>query len=108
MTKLYRWEPCVQQLDLFDKILDELPYNTFKKERVKHERTKIILAHQDTKKKAKEHRNCCNLDFENSSEDELINELVTIVRETDETISSENLLIAISVECLCDLWEVEL
>ncbi|QOV19232.1 DUF4297 domain-containing protein [Blautia liquoris] len=97
----------VQQLDLFDEILDKSKYNTFKKERIRFERTKILIHYQNTKKKAKEHCNCCNLDFENSSEDELIDELVTIVRETDDTISDVNLLVAISVECLCDLWEGE-
>ena len=97
----------VQQLDLFDEILDKSKYNTFKKERIRFERTKILIHYQNTKKKAKEHCNCCNLDFENSSSDELIDELVTIVRETDDTISDVNLLVAISVECLCDLWEGE-
>lgn len=97
----------VQQLDLFDEILDKSKYNTFKKERIRYERTKILVDYQNTKKKAKEHCNCSNLDFESSSEDELINEIVTIVRETDDTISNDNLLIAISVECLCDLWERE-
>lgn len=97
----------VQQLDLFDEILDKSKYNTFKKERIRFERTKILIHYQNTKKKAKEHCNYCNLDFENSSEDELIDELVTIVRETDDTISDVNLLVAISVECLCDLWEGE-
>ena len=95
----------VQQLDLFDKILEKSNYNTFRKNRIQHERTKILVAYQNTKKKTKEHCNCCNLDFENSSEDELIAELITIVKETDDTINNENLLVAISVECLCDLWE---
>lgn len=97
----------VQQLDMFDEILDKSKFNTFKKERIKHERTKILVAYQNTKKKAKEHCNCCDLDFECSSEDELINQFVNIVREVDDTISNDNLLIAISVECLCDLWKGE-
>jgi hypothetical protein len=98
---------CVQKLDLFDEILDKSKYNTFKKEKIRRERTKIVVAYQNTKKKAKKHCNCCELDFENSSEDDLIEKLVTIVRETDDTISNDNLLVAIAIECLCDLWEGE-
>lgn len=98
---------CVQQLDLFDEILDKSKYNTFKKEKIRRERTKILVAYQNTKKKAKKHCNCYELDFETSSEDDLIEKLVTTVRETDDTISNDNLLVAIAIECLCELWEGE-
>lgn len=94
----------VQQIELFNELLNKSKYNTFKKDRIRHERTKIMVAYQNTKKKAKEICIYKNLDFETLSEDELIDELIIIVKDIDNTIDNENLVIAIAIECLCELW----
>jgi len=96
----------VEQFKMFDEILDKLPYNALKREKIKHERTKILIGHQNIKKKVKD--DCGSLDLENLTEHELVNQIVEIVRSHDNTISNDNLMIAIATECLCELWGDEL
>lgn len=96
----------VQQFEMFEKILNTLSYNAFKQERIKQERTKIPITHYSTKKRVK--TNCYNLDIENLTEQELVNEIITIVENNDNSITDENLKIAVAIDCLCELWEDEL
>lgn len=96
----------VQKIEMFDKILANLSYNTFKKEKIKLERTKIPIAYNSTKKRVKS--NCYSLDIENSAEQELVNNVVEIIENSNNSITNENLKIAIAIECLCELWEDKL
>jgi len=95
----------VEQFKMFDEILGALSYNSLKREKIKHERAKILIGHQNIKKKVKD--DCCGLDLENLTEQELVNQIVEIVRGYDKGMN-ENLMIAIAAECLCELWEGEL
>lgn len=96
----------VEQFKMFDEILDKLPYNVLKKERIKYERAKILIGHQNIKKKVK--ADCSSLDLENLTELELVNQIIEIVKSHDSTMDNDNLMIAIATECLCELWEDEL
>lgn len=91
----------VEQHQEFDRILDKLSYNEFKKRRIKQEKTKILVSYQNIKKKTKNY--CNNLNLEQSTEQELINQIVQIIKNHDSSITNDNLIIAI--ECLCELWE---
>ena len=93
----------VEQHQEFDRILDKLSYNEFKKRKIKQEKTKILVSYQNIKKKTKHY--CNNLDLEQSTEQELINQIVQIIKNHDSSITNNNLIIAIAIECLCELWE---
>lgn len=93
----------VEQHQEFDRILDKLSYNEFKKRKIKQEKTKILVSYQNIKKKTKNY--CNNLDLEQSTEQELINQIVQIIKNHDSSITNDNLIIAIAIECLCELWE---
>ena len=93
----------VEQHQKFDRILDKLPYNEFKKRKIKQEKTKILVSYQNIKKKTKNY--CNNLDLEQSTEQELINQIVQIIKNHESSITNNNLIIAIAIECLCELWE---
>lgn len=93
----------VEQHQEFDRILDKLSYNEFKKRRIKQEKTKILVSYQNIKKKTKNY--CNNLNLEQSTEQELINQIVQIIKNHDSSITNDNLIIAIAIECLCELWE---
>lgn len=96
----------VEQFQMFDEILNKLSYNGLRKEKIKQEKTKILVGHQNIKKKTK--NNCNDLDLENLNEQELVNQIVQIIRNHDNTMTNDNLMIAIAIECLCELWEDEL
>ena len=93
----------VEQHQQFDRILDKLSYNEFKKRKIKQEKTKILVSYQNIKKKTKNY--CNTLDLEQSTEQELINQIVQIIKNHDSSITNNNLIIAIAIECLCELWE---
>lgn len=91
----------VEQHQKFDRILDKLSYNELKKSKIKQEKTKILVSCQNIKKKT---INYCN-NLEQSTEQELINQIVQIIKNHDSSITNNNLIIAIAIECLCELWE---
>ena len=93
----------VEQHQKFDRILDKLSYNELKKSKIKQEKTKILVSCQNIKKKTINY--CNNLDLEQSTEQELINQIVQIIKNHDSSITNNNLIIAIAIECLCELWE---
>lgn len=96
----------VEQLKMFDKILDKMSFNAMKREKIKHERAKLLIGHQNIKKKVKD--DCHSLDLENLTEVELVKQIIEIVKSHDNTTLNDNLIIAIATECLCELWEDEL
>ncbi|MDE8082594.1 hypothetical protein PT105_08120 [Erysipelothrix rhusiopathiae] len=96
----------VEQFQMFDKVLNKLPHNGLKKEKIKQERTKILIGYQNIKIKTK--RDCNSLDLENLSEQELVEQIIQIIRKYDKTLLNDNLINAIAIECLCELWEEEL
>ena len=80
-----------------------MSYNELKKSKIKQEKTKILVSCQNIKKKTINY--CNNLDLEQSTEQELINQIVQIIKNHDSSITNNNLIIAIAIECLCELWE---
>lgn len=94
----------VQKIEMFNEVLDKLPYNSFKKEKVKQERAKVPIAYYSIKKSVKKKCKDLDLDIENTPEKELVNKIIEIIDGTS-SITAENLKIAIAIECLCELWE---
>ena len=95
----------VQKIEMFNEVLENLPYNSFKKEKVRQERAKIPIVYCHTKKSVKDKcEDLEDLDIENTEEEELVNRIVEII-DNDSNISNGNLKIAIAIECLCELWE---
>ena len=93
----------IEQMDLFNEILEKSNYNTFQKSKIKLERNKILIAYQNTKHKVLKHFEDNSLDF-TGLEDDLIAEVIELIKAIDNTINDDNLLAAISIECLCCLW----
>lgn len=96
----------VEQYEMFNQILDKSPYNTFKKEKIKKERIKILTGYQNIKKSIEGERS--SLDLENLTEQELVDNIVEMIKDKETIIIEDNLRIAIAIECLCELWEDEL
>lgn len=92
----------VQKIEMFNKVLENLSYNNFRKENVKQERAKVPIGYYNTKKSVKS--KCKDLDIENTTEQELVNRIVEII-DDESNISNGNLKVAIAIECLCELWE---
>lgn len=92
----------VQKIEMFNEVLENFQYNSFKKEKVKQERAKVPIGYYNTKKSVKS--KCKDLDIENMTEQELVNRIVRII-DDESNISNGNLKVAIAIECLCELWE---
>lgn len=91
----------VQQKELFEEILEKLPYNAIKKRKIKFEKTKIIFSYQNIKERLKK-----NFDYNqllNVTEEEIVTTFSNKIKSLDPTISNEELIIAISIDCFCEL-----
>lgn len=89
-------------LNKFNAVLNSLPYNSIKKNRIEKERIKIDLTKTIIKDEVKEYI----LQIENLEEltDKEIIDLVLIKFPSKD---EENILIAISIECICEIGEGE-
>ena len=92
----------VQKIEMFNEVLDNLTYNSFRREKVRQERVKVPISYYDIKKNVKS--KCKNLDIETTPEQELVDEIIEVI-DSLSNINNGNLKIAIAIECLCELWE---
>ncbi|MBF0015501.1 DUF4297 domain-containing protein [Enterococcus casseliflavus] len=92
----------VQKKDMFDSILEKLPYNHLKKMKIGMEKTKLLVSYQSLKEKIKSEINIEQL-MDMTSDEEIV---VTIVKEIEKiqpTFGNEELKIAISIDCYCEI-----
>ncbi|MBC1383032.1 dsDNA nuclease domain-containing protein [Listeria innocua] len=91
----------VQKKEMFDSILENLPYNHLKRMKIEHEKTKILFSYQSLKEKVKS-----VIDIEqlmDISDEEVVHVIVKEIRRIDTTIENEELMIAISIDCYCEM-----
>lgn len=91
----------VERKDKFDDILEELPYNQLRKRKIKVEKTKILFSYQSLKEKVKS-----TIDVEelmDMSDEEVVDFIVEEIRKIDSKIKSKELMIAISIDCYCEI-----
>lgn len=91
----------VERKDKFDDILEELPYNQLRKMKIEFEKTKILFSYQSLKEQVKR-----TIDVEelmDMSDEEVVDSIVEEIRKIDSTIKSKELMIAISIDCYCEI-----
>ncbi|WP_271001927.1 dsDNA nuclease domain-containing protein [Listeria seeligeri] len=91
----------VERKDKFDDILEKLPYNQLRKMKIKLEKTKFLFSYQSLKEKVKS-----TIDVEelmDMSDEEVVDFIVEEIRKIDSTIKSKELMIAISIDCYCEI-----
>ncbi|WP_343363429.1 dsDNA nuclease domain-containing protein [Listeria seeligeri] len=91
----------VERKDKFDDILEKLPYNQLRKMKIGFEKTKFLFSYQSLKEKVKS-----TIDVEelmDMSDEEVVDFIVEEIRKIDSTIKSKELMIAISIDCYCEI-----
>ncbi|WP_413509247.1 dsDNA nuclease domain-containing protein [Carnobacterium maltaromaticum] len=91
----------VQKKEMFDSVLEKLPYNHLRMMKIELEKTKILFNYQSLKEELKS-----IIDIEqlmDMDDEEVINFIVKEIKSIDTTIENEELIIAISIDCYCEI-----
>lgn len=92
----------VKEKEMFDSVLEKLPYIHLKKMKIELEKTKILFSYQSLKEEIKS-----IIDIEQlmcmTNDEEVINFIVKEIKKIDTTIKNEELMIAISIDCYCEI-----
>lgn len=91
----------VQKKEMFDSILENLPYNHLRKMKIELEKTKILFSYQSLKEKVK---NIIDIkQLMDMRDEEIVRVIVKEIQRIDTTIENEELMIAISIDCYCEI-----
>ncbi|MGJ5846474.1 dsDNA nuclease domain-containing protein [Enterococcus sp. G203Y] len=92
----------VQKKDMFDSILEKLPYNHLKKMKIGMEKTKLLVSYQSLKEKIKSKIKIEQL-MDITSDEEVVAIIIKEIEKIEPTIGNEELKIAISIDCYCEI-----
>lgn len=92
----------VQKKDMFDSILEKLPYNRLKKMKIEMEKTKILVSYQSLKEEIKSKINIEQL-MDMTSDKEVVATIIKEIEKIEPTFGNEELKIAISIDCYCEI-----
>lgn len=92
----------LKKQDMFDSILEKLPYNYLKKMQIGKEKTKLLVNYQSLKAKIKSEINKEQL-INITSDEEVVAIIIKEIEKIEPNFKNEELKIAISIDCYCEI-----